>query len=75
MPTVFGGGIDLSILLIFFHFRSGTCKDMSARVFQCAEYEYDNHFGCGYRFIDSVDFFHLRSGTGENMSGCVLQCA
>ncbi|EYC29148.1 hypothetical protein Y032_0006g2811 [Ancylostoma ceylanicum] len=67
MTTILGDGIDLLILSIFFHFRSGTGKDVSTGDLQCAEHESDNRFGLNYRFIDFIDFFHLRSGTGENM--------
>ncbi|EYC29149.1 hypothetical protein Y032_0006g2811 [Ancylostoma ceylanicum] len=63
MTTILGDGIDLLILSIFFHFRSGTGKDVSTGDLQCAEHESDNRFGLNYRFIDFIDFFHLRSGT------------
>ncbi|EYC05486.1 hypothetical protein Y032_0082g1612 [Ancylostoma ceylanicum] len=67
--------IDLLITSIFSNFRSGTGKDVSNGVLRCAEYEYDNHFGRGYRFIDFIDFCHFGLGTGKDVSTRVLQRA
>ncbi|EYB83544.1 hypothetical protein Y032_0333g2799 [Ancylostoma ceylanicum] len=75
MTSILGEGIDLSILLIFRYSSPETGENMPTGVSHCAEHEYDNHFGLGYRFIDFIDFFHLRSGTGEDMSGGFSQYA
>ncbi|EYB85261.1 hypothetical protein Y032_0302g1875 [Ancylostoma ceylanicum] len=56
MAIIVGDDIDLLILSILSQFCSETGKDVSTRVLQCAEDDYDNHFGRCHRFIDFIDF-------------------
>ena len=64
----FARNIDLLILSIFPHFRSGTDKNMSSWVSQYAEDEYDKHFAWNIGFSILLIFGSSAQWSSEDIS-------